>query len=251
MDRGIWQDRGEAERTTINDLLDRYAHEILPTKRGDAGKVMPHIRALKAGLGEKSLAALSARDVAEYRDARLSNGLKTQTVRYDLALLSRAIKQGMVEWDIALPAGNPVLNVRMPAPSKPRDRRLAGGEEERMLAALAGCENPYMRPLMLIALETAAGWGNFWIFAGKTSTFPERQQCFMTPKMGMTGPPPSPALRLPCSIACQGTWPGASFPLASLRSSRDGAGHENTPSLRICTSTTSATKPPAASSRRA
>ena len=55
MDRGIWQDRGEAERTTVNDLLDRYAREILPTKRGDAGKVMPHIRALKAGLGEKSL----------------------------------------------------------------------------------------------------------------------------------------------------------------------------------------------------
>jgi integrase len=159
MDRGIWQDRGEAERTTVNDLLDRFAREILPTKRGDAGKVMPYIRALKAGLGEKALAALSSRDVAEYRDARLSTGLKSQTVRHDLSLLSRAIKQGMMEWGIALPAGNPVLNVRMPAPSRPRDRRLIGDEEERMLNALSDCENAYMRPLMLFALETAARLG--------------------------------------------------------------------------------------------
>ena len=159
MDRGVWQDRGEAERTTVNDLLNRYAREILPAKRGDASKVMPYIRALQAGLGEKSLAALSSRDVAEYRDARLSTGLKTQTVRHDLALLSRAIKQGMMEWGLALPAGNPVLNVRMPAPSKPRDRRLIGDEEEQMLNALSDCENAYMRPLMLFALETAARLG--------------------------------------------------------------------------------------------
>ena len=63
---------------------------------------------LKGGLGEKLLAALSSKDVAEYRDGRLATGLKTQTVRHDLALLSRAIKQGMMEWGIALPAGNPV-----------------------------------------------------------------------------------------------------------------------------------------------
>jgi hypothetical protein len=61
MDRGIWQDRSEAERTTVGDLLDRYAREILPTKRGDAAKVMPYIRALKSSLGDKTLAALSPR----------------------------------------------------------------------------------------------------------------------------------------------------------------------------------------------
>jgi integrase len=155
MDRGVWQDRGEAERTTVNDLLDRYAREILPTKRGDASKVMPCIRALQAGIGEKSLAALSARDVAEYRDARLSTGLKTQTVRHDLALLSRAIKQGMMEWGIALPAGNPVLNVRMPAPSKPRDRRLIGDEEARLLEACNDARNHWLLPVVRFAMETA------------------------------------------------------------------------------------------------
>jgi integrase len=184
MDRGIWQDRGEAERTTVNDLLDRYAREILPTKRGDAGKVMPYIRALKAALGEKSLATLSSRDIAEYRDARLATGLKTQTVRHDLALLSRAIKQGMMEWGIALPAGNPVLNVRMPAPSKPRDRRLIGDEEERMLSALSGCENPYMRPLMLFALETAARLGELLDLRWENIDFSRKTAVFYDTKNG-------------------------------------------------------------------
>ncbi len=49
--------------------------------------------------------------------------------------------------------------MRMPAPSKPRDRRLIGDEGERMLNALAGCENPYMRPFMLFALETSTRLG--------------------------------------------------------------------------------------------
>ncbi len=214
MDRGIWQDRGEAERTTVNDLLDRYAREILPTKRGDAGKVMPHIRALKAGLGEKSLAALSARDVAEYRDARLSTGLKTQTARHDLALLSRAIKQGMMEWGIALPAGNPVLNVRMPAPSKPRDRRLASGEEERMLAALADCENPYMRPLMLFALETAARLGELLDLRWENIDFSRKTAVFYDTKNGddRTAPLSSAAIAvlhsLPRDLA------GRAFPIS-------------------------------------
>ena len=167
MDRGIWQDRGEAERTTVNDLLDRYAREILPTKRGDASKVMSYIRALQTGLGKKSLSALSAKDVAEYRDARLSTGLKTQTVRHDLALLSRAIKQGMMEWGIALPAGNPVLNVRMPAPSKPRDRRLIGDEEARLLKACGESGNLWLLPAVRLAMETAMRIGEIVESFGK------------------------------------------------------------------------------------
>jgi len=184
MDRGIWQDRSEAERTTVGDLLDRYAREILPTKRGDAAKVMPYIRALKSSLGDKTLAALSPKDIAAYRDARLSTGLKTQTVRHDLALLSRAIKQAMMKWGIVLPAGNPVLNVRMPAPSKPRDRRLVGDEEERMLNALAACENAYMRPLILLALETAARLGELLKLRWKDIDFSKRTATLYDTKNG-------------------------------------------------------------------
>ncbi|WP_031573127.1 hypothetical protein [Acidithiobacillus thiooxidans] len=33
MDKGIWRDRSEAEHTTLKDALNRYAQEIIPTKK--------------------------------------------------------------------------------------------------------------------------------------------------------------------------------------------------------------------------
>lgn len=33
MDRGVWRDRSRAEATSVADLLDRYAREILPEKK--------------------------------------------------------------------------------------------------------------------------------------------------------------------------------------------------------------------------
>jgi len=36
MDRGIFIDRSEAERTSLSDALDRYGREITPSKRGQA-----------------------------------------------------------------------------------------------------------------------------------------------------------------------------------------------------------------------
>jgi len=53
-----------------------------------------------------------------------------------------------------LPAGNPVLAVRKPSPNRPRDRRLVGDEESRLLVACreyGGC----IHDVVIIALETA------------------------------------------------------------------------------------------------
>ena len=54
-------------------------------------------------------------------------GYPLQVKTFDKKVQAQAwARQIETEMDrgIALPAGNPVLNVRMPAPSKPRDRRL-------------------------------------------------------------------------------------------------------------------------------
>ncbi|MHB8387596.1 MAG: site-specific integrase [Metallibacterium sp.] len=76
---------------------------------------------------------------------------------------------------IALP-GNPVASVRRPAAVRARDRRLEAGEEARLLEALGdragtvkgakrsggyrvGTRNPWMRPLVLFAIETAMRQG--------------------------------------------------------------------------------------------
>ncbi|GAB6068873.1 hypothetical protein JCM13664_21940 [Methylothermus subterraneus] len=101
---------------------------------------------------------MTATKIAAYRDARLADGVSGETVRKELALLSKPIKTAMREWGIALP-GNPVANVSKPPPSKPRDRRLKEGEEAQLLASLDRCRNRYRRPLVELAIETAMRQG--------------------------------------------------------------------------------------------
>jgi integrase len=113
---------------------------------------------LDARLGRLSPAALTATRVAAYRDARLTDGLSGDSVRKELALLSKLLKTAMREWGIALPA-NPVAVVSKPPPAKARDRRLEGDEEARLLASLDQCRNRYMRPLAEFAIETAMRQG--------------------------------------------------------------------------------------------
>jgi len=151
--RGVWQDRSEAERTTVAELLDRYAREVLPILKSGMAEAS-RIHALKSRLGSYKLAALSSTAVAGYRDARLQE-VSAQTVKHELGLLNRALKKGMQEWGIALPAGLPTALVKMPKLPRARDRRLQGDEEERLLSECRKAQNSWLLPVVRFAIETA------------------------------------------------------------------------------------------------
>ncbi|MBU2804763.1 site-specific integrase, partial [Acidithiobacillus ferridurans] len=55
MDKGVFVSRSESENTTLNDLLDRYAREVVPRLKG-GGREMSRLRALQEGMGQYSLA---------------------------------------------------------------------------------------------------------------------------------------------------------------------------------------------------
>ncbi|OFC35400.1 MAG: site-specific integrase [Acidithiobacillus caldus] len=160
MVRGVWQDRSEAERTTVGELLDRYAREVLPTLKGGY-RELSRVAVLKTYLGMYSLAALSSSQLARYRDARLSTDsrrggkISPQTVKHEMALLQRALKKGVQEWGLVLPAGLPTALVKPPKLPQARDRRLVGDEEARLLAGCAQARNPWLLPVVRFAIETA------------------------------------------------------------------------------------------------
>ncbi len=54
---------------------------------------------------------------------------------------------------------NPCRMIRRPAPARARDRRLQEGEERKLLDAADAGRNPYMRSLIITALETAMRQG--------------------------------------------------------------------------------------------
>ncbi|MDQ2840836.1 MAG: site-specific integrase [Acidobacteriota bacterium] len=165
MVRGAYIQRAGADRLTVEDALTRYLAEVTPSKR-PSSQHSDRQRAviLKRHIGKYSLAAVTPEVTAKFRDMRLAGedrkgrtGNATprsnDTVRLDLALLGHLFTIAIKEWGIGLPS-NPVMNIRRPAPTPGRNRRLTVGEESRLLKAVALHSNPMLRWIVGIALET-------------------------------------------------------------------------------------------------
>lgn len=50
---------------------------------------------------------------------------------------------------------NPISDVRRPQVNDARDVRLHSGDEDRLLAAIKTSRNPWLRPAVVLAVETA------------------------------------------------------------------------------------------------
>ncbi|KFI22342.1 site-specific integrase [Nitrosococcus oceani] len=151
IERGIFLDISEAENTTFAEILDRYAREVLPDKRGRVSD-LSRIKTLKAArLGEYNLIGLTPKVLSHYRDQRLTKPVCAQTVKHELNLISRVINHCLIDWGINIPYGNPVQRIRLPKVPGGRTRRLEAGEE----ALLLKYASESLKPIILFALETA------------------------------------------------------------------------------------------------
>lgn len=149
---GALPDLRQAESTTLGAILQRYISEVSPTKRGGQVEIV-RLRALvKKPIAHRTMATLTARDLASYRDERLTT-VATSTVLKELNVISHAIDTAIREWGIHMPA-NPCKMVRRPSPPKGRSRRLQGDEEQRLLAGTAGGRNPHLHDIIIMAVET-------------------------------------------------------------------------------------------------
>ena len=138
MDRGVFVSRAEAENTTLAEALTRYAQEITPTKKPSTAKrERDRIKNLtELTLARRPLAAIRGADVAAFIRTRQSEGLGSNAIRLDLALLSHLFNTARTAWGMES-LSNPVDLVKGQRPKLPagRDRRLVGDEETRLLAA--------------------------------------------------------------------------------------------------------------------
>lgn len=157
--RGIYISRSHSEKTTIKKALERYLKEVTPTKKASTQKAeKQRAKKLLEQLGQYSLASLSAEHIAKFRDDRLEEGKSASTVRLELALLGHLYTIAIKEWGLGL-VSNPVTNIRRPAPSQGRDRRLTHGEEHRLLEACESHSNPMLAWIVKLALYTGMRHG--------------------------------------------------------------------------------------------
>lgn len=152
MDSGAFVSRTEAESTTLHELLERYLDEITPLKKG----VEPETNRLRAmmrhPLARCFVAGIRGMNIASWRDERLRK-VSPATVKRDLVLLGHVFEVARKEWGIYV--HNPVRDIRLPPSGRPRERRLLAGEETRLFEACRKARNPWLLPLVQLALETA------------------------------------------------------------------------------------------------
>lgn len=161
---GVLADTRLAERMTVRELLERYLKEVTPLKRSAAVETYRVRAMMERPIAFRTLALLTSSDVANYRDERLKV-VASSTVLKELNTLGHAIENSRREWGINLPL-NPCRMIRRPKAPRGRDRRLQPGEEQRILDAADTGRTPHMRPLIILALETAMRQGEllgiFW-----------------------------------------------------------------------------------------
>ncbi|PZQ80763.1 MAG: integrase [Ancylobacter novellus] len=154
---GVHADTRIVESLTLKDVLVRYLDEVTPLKRS-ADNERCRIKALlKRDMMFRTMARLTPGDVASYRDERLQT-VASSTVLRELNTIGHAIETARREWGLNIPQ-NPVKMIRRPKAPRPRERRLHPGEEERLLAAADAGRTPWMRLLIILAIETAMRQG--------------------------------------------------------------------------------------------
>lgn len=157
IDRGIFIDRTEAERTTVGQLIERYIQEVTPLKRS-AKSDKQRMLFLKKNFGHYIVSQLQSKHIATYRDKRLAEGKQGSTVIKEIGSLSHLIDISIKDWGIPL-TNNVAMLVRKPKQSRGRDRRLVEDEEHILLQAAKNSKSPLLAPIIILALETGMRLG--------------------------------------------------------------------------------------------
>lgn len=167
--RGSWHDRRTADNITLYQLLGDYLTAVVPTKRSAEAEVLRVHTMQRDPMSQYRLSAITAAVLADWRDGRLAGGARGSTVNRELNFISAVFNWARKERMFQVE--NPVSAIRRPPSGKARDRRLEPDEEKRLMAALeshpeqttgvkrsgnyrVGARNPWVKPLVQLALET-------------------------------------------------------------------------------------------------
>lgn len=171
MRQGLYLPAKEAEGTTVAQLAKRFEEEFAEHHyRGQAWK--HKLARIREKLGRYTLVALSPKVISDYRDRRLQEPdarytknldeaprVSPATVKGELDLLSKLLDVATKEFGILVPNGNPVRHIRKPSANGSRERRLVRDEGARLLEQCEASQNPWLRPAVIIALETSMRQG--------------------------------------------------------------------------------------------
>lgn len=156
--------RGDILPQTVSELLTEYAERESPKHRGarwESVRLKKFARALD--FADRRLDLVRREDIAAWRDG-MRGKLADSSARREFGLLRAAFRVAVREWRWL--AESPFDGIKPPPEGKPRTRRVADDEIERLLLALdyeRGAvpvkASQYIAVAALLALETALRQG--------------------------------------------------------------------------------------------
>ncbi len=153
IDRGDLPHERSTTFLTLNDILQRYLAEVVVHKKSSSVETYI-IRAIeRADVASIRLNKLRPHHIAAYRDQRLEVVTGSTVVR-ELSIINQALQLAINEWDADLET-NPMAKVKSPSWNKPRERRLKIGEQDLLIKECSVSKNIWLKPVVLLALETA------------------------------------------------------------------------------------------------
>lgn len=167
----------KSESRSLACVIERYLHEITPTKRSASVERSILLAFLRTRLAQVKLKDLNIQHASAYRDER-SKVVSNSTIIREFSLLARCLVVAEREWQIHVPV-NIFRQVEKPRANPPRSRRLVTGELERLLAAVRVSRSQYMEPLIILALETAMRQGELLRLRWHDID-PKKRQCQIT-----------------------------------------------------------------------
>lgn len=146
----------EARKHTLEEAINRYEKEVLPKK--PKAKQGQQLKWWKDNLGTYLLSDITPSMIASCRDKLLSSTTRfgqkmanTTVLRY-LAALSHVFTLALVEWGWI--EDSPLKRVSKPKIGLLRARFLSDDERNRLLNACKESSNPYLYPVVVLALAT-------------------------------------------------------------------------------------------------
>lgn len=171
-------DSAQARRRTFASIVDEYLANFAPVRHRNKlarRAVECHLKWWREELGHHVMTDIKPADIARLRDrllaspaydrygnARLDGDGKPKrkssstVVRY-LASLSVLYTTAVNEWGLV--DNNPVLRVKRPSEPRGRMRFLDDSERDALLDACKKSQNPYLYPIVVLALSTGARHG--------------------------------------------------------------------------------------------
>ena len=150
IEHGLYEASRAPGFASIADLIDHYL--LLTGEETLSDSEFYRFKRLKKHFGSILIRGFKGSHLARYRDLRLTH-IKPATLARELSLLRRILRIAQEDCDVEILA-NPLDRFTVKGQRGSRERRLEGDEEGRLLNACKAARNPWLLPMVLLALET-------------------------------------------------------------------------------------------------